>query len=156
MEKIINGTRYFFFYRSKLSNWNFSKFVVDGITYNCGEQYMMHQKALTFGDLETAKQIMSMVEPSVQKALGRKVTNFNQSVWDNVKYDLIKKGLRERFNQNPHLKELLLKDKGCVFVEASPVDRIWGIGFNESEAEENIDKWGENLLGKILTDLSNE
>ena len=39
------------------------------------------------------------------------------------------------------------------FVEASPYDRIWGIGYSEKDALENIPYWGENLLGKIITDL---
>ncbi len=35
-------------------------------------------------------------------------------------------------------------------VEASPFDRIWGVGYDAANAESNRGNWGENLLGKAL------
>lgn len=35
-------------------------------------------------------------------------------------------------------------------VEASSMDKIWGVGFAEKDAEANRVKWGQNLLGKAL------
>jgi hypothetical protein len=84
------------------------------------------------------------------------VKNFNKEYWDSVSYDLVKKGLREKFTQNEDLKNYIKKHKGYQIVEASPYDRIWGIGYDSDHAMANIDNWGENRLGKILTDLSNE
>jgi ribA/ribD-fused uncharacterized protein len=124
--------------------------------FNCGEQYMMYQKAITFGDNETANKILKELSPRKQKELGRQVKNFNPKVWDSLKYIIVKNGLTEKFNQNPEFKDYLLKYKGYVLVEASPYDRIWGIGFYDYEAIQNIDNWGENLLGKILTELAME
>lgn len=41
----------------------------------------------------------------------------------------MKTGVREKFQQNPEfLKELLKIGKTHRFAEASPTDRIWGIG----------------------------
>lgn len=117
---------------------------------------MMHMKAKLFNDRKSERLILNSNEPKEQKKLGRKVIGFDSSKWNEVKYDLIKKGLREKYNQNPDLKELLTKNNDCIFVEASPYDRIWGIGFNENTVPLNINNWGENLLGKILTELSNE
>jgi hypothetical protein len=148
--------QYCLFYNGGFSNWHKSKFTVDGVEYNCGEQYMMHCKAIFFNDFETAQKIMATEKPSEQKALGREIKNFNSAGWDKVKYDLVKTGLREKFLQNENLKDLLMKYRGCIFVEASPYDRIWGIGYDEVEAMENMENWGLNLLGKILTELSNE
>lgn len=148
--------KYFFFYDGCLSNWYMESFIVDGIKYNCGEQYLMYQKAITFNDNETAGRILKERYPANQKNLGREVKNFIPEIWDNVKYNLLKEGLRLKFLQNEYLKEYLLKHKGFILVEASPTDRIWGIGFEWTNALENIDNWGENLLGKILTELSNE
>jgi ribA/ribD-fused uncharacterized protein len=71
-------------------------------------------------------------------------------------YELVKKGLREKFSQNIELKKILLSHKQFVIVEASPFDRIWGIGYGNKDAINNINNWGENLLGKILTELANE
>ena len=149
---------YMFFWGGKFSNWYVSdnQFTVDGITYNCGEQYMMYQKAMLFNDFETANQILEESSPSEQKKLGRLVKNFNKEHWDNVSYDLVKKGLREKYIQSEDLKSYIKKYKGVQIVEASPYDAIWGIGFDSQHALANIDKWGENRLGKILTDLANE
>lgn len=148
--------KYHFFWKGKLSNWTASTFKVNGIVYNCGEQYMMHQKAIGFKDFETAKLIMETKIPRDQKALGRKVKDYNDEAWDAVRYDVVKRGLRERFQQNPDLKEYLISLKDYQLVEASPYDRIWGIGYEADEAMDNIDNWGQNLLGKILTELANE
>lgn len=38
-------------------------------------------------------------------------------------------------------------------VEASPDDRIWGIGFEAVKADANRDQWGENLLGLALMNV---
>lgn len=156
MEAEFNGVKYTFFWGGIFSNWCPSDFEVDGIKYNCGEQYMMYQKAITFGDEESAKLILAEKSPRNQKALGRKVKNFDVSIWDSVNYDLVKTGLREKFKQNQDMKEYLLGYHGYQIVEASPEDNIWGIGYAEDDAIANIDNWGRNLLGKILTDLSEE
>ena len=156
MEQIHNGIKYKFFWNGVFSNWHESHFKVNGVKYKCGEQYMMHQKAIMFGDEETADKILLAHSPSRQKQLGRQVKNFDAARWDAAKYELVKKGLREKFNQNRKFKNELLKYKGFQLVEASPDDRIWGIGFYEGEAIDNIRNWGENLLGKILTELAFE
>jgi hypothetical protein len=147
---------YAFFYNGPFSNWFPSEFIVDGIKYNCGEQYMMHKKALFFKDDEVAKMIMQTARPEKQKELGRSVKNYNEDAWNKVRYELVKKGLREKFSQNIELKKILLSHKQFVIVEASPFDRIWGIGYGNKDAINNINNWGENLLGKILTELANE
>ena len=112
-------------------------------------------KAVTFGDSEIADKIMSELNPAKQKELGRHVNNYNDSIWSTIRYDIVKKGIIEKFKQNKDLQEYLKNLKGYTIVEASPYDRIWGIGFEEDDALENIDNWGQNLLGKILTDLAN-
>lgn len=147
---------YKFFWGGPFSNWYRSEFTINNVTYNCGEQYMMHQKALLFNDNDIANKIMSAKYPKEQKKLGRLVKNYDNDTWDKNRYDIVKKGLREKFLQNEDLKDELLKYKGWVIVEASPEDSLWGIGFHQSNALENKDKWGLNLLGKILTELTNE
>lgn len=144
--------KYTFFYTGVFSNWHKSLFKYDGIWFSTMEQYMMWTKAMLFGDKETAKKILDAKHPKEQKALGRLVKNFNPAEWDKNKEELVYKGLKEKFDQNQNMKGLLLHSKGDL-VEASPTDRIWGIGFSVENAEKNIDKWGENLLGKLLTNL---
>jgi len=147
---------YAFFYNGPFSNWFPSEFTVDGIKYNCGEQYMMHMKALFFKDEETAKMIMQTTRPEKQKELGRSVKYYNDNTWSKVRYELVKKGLREKFSQNKDLKNFLLSYREFIIVEASPYDRIWGIGYDDRSAINNIKDWGENLLGRILNELVNE
>ena len=93
--------------------------------------------------------------------LGREVKNYDDALWAEIRYDIVKNICRAKFKQNPELKGYLVKHKHHKIVEASPYDRIWGIGYGYGEERhpdplEHIDDWGENLLGKLLTELANE
>lgn len=150
-------TKYHFFWQSKspFSNWFVKAFKYDGREFVCSEQAMMYEKALLFKDYEVATEILKSKNPRDQKALGRKIRNFNDKLWNVNKNRIVKDVLTAKFS-DPTLKEFLLKYKGYELVEASPYDRIWGIGYKEKDALDNIDNWGQNLLGVILTELSNE
>lgn len=156
MEQTYKGNKYIFFWNGIFSNWYMSDFTIDNITYNCGEQYMMHKKALYFQDYKAASDVLKTDIPREQKKIGRKVKNYHNDFWCKVRFEIVKIGLKEKFNQNPDLKNYLLKYKDHIIVEASPYDRVWGIGYYDNEAISNIDNWGENLLGKVLMELANE
>ena len=151
--------KYHFFWGGIYSNWAKLPFTLEideqEISFNCGEQYMMYCKANLFNDYESAIKILKESNPRAQKQLGRKVKNFNSKLWDESKYMIMYIGLKAKFEQNLKIKEQLLKEDCDLFVEASPYDRIWGIGYNEEDALDNIDTWGENLLGRIITDVRN-
>lgn len=151
-----DGKKYFLFWNGPFSNWYPSKFTMDNMTFNCGEQFMMYMKAMTFKDLSSADEIMKTQSPKEQKAIGRKVKNYDNEKWAEVRYDIVKEGLREKFRQNTDLRQFLCSKSDCIIVEASPYDRIWGIGYDEDNAMEHMDNWGENILGKIMMDLSKE
>lgn len=153
-----NRNKYDFFWGDYFSNWYPSGFIVDYITFNCGEQYMMYHKAMTFDDDETADKIMRTDDPSTQKKYGRQVQGYDDKVWSEVRYELVKKGLVQKFMQNPEMKQYLLDRKDKIIVEASPYDRIWGIGYHENDDNilDEIDNWGENLLGKMLMEIAQE
>lgn len=148
--------KYTFFYNGPFSNWELSIFTVDGITYNCAEQYMMYKKAELFDDKEAMQQIMKEKYPGNQKAIGRRVKNFKREVWDQASEDIMAIGLKAKFEQNPHLMKELIKVKDTILVEASPYDRIWGIGYSKENALSYVDKWGENRLGKVLNRVIKE
>ena len=58
-----------------------------------------------------------------------------------------------RESGNKGLRERLLGTGERMIVEASPLDRIWGIGFGERRAlEVGRGRWGLNLLGLALMD----
>jgi ribA/ribD-fused uncharacterized protein len=117
---------------------------------------MMAQKALLFGDTESFKKILESTNAREMKQLGQKVRNFDQQTWDQHKYDIVKRGNLLKFGQNAEILKNLKETGTKILVEASPFDRIWGIGFTEKEAIANIHKWGQNLLGKALMDVRSE
>lgn len=135
-----------------LSNWYHSKFTVDSITFDSGEQYMMYMKATVFNDKEIAKRIMKTTDFAEIKALGRKVRGFTDGKWDTVKLDIMYKGLLEKFKQNPTLKEQLLTTGNSILAECAVKDKIWGIGLSMHDSRRtDQSKWlGQNLLGKTL------
>lgn len=145
--------KYYFFYSGPFSNWYKCGFWDLGREYNCVEQYMMAHKALLFDDLHSFGAIMQSNSPRDIKELGRKVSNFNPYIWDNFKYNVVFKGCLQKFSQNGVLRQDLLYTGDSILVEASPVDRVWGIGFSADDAVQNYALWGENLLGKVLTEV---
>lgn len=148
-------SKFVFFRGGPYSQWFKSPFIIDGMQFNCCEQWMMYQKAKLFGDKEFANAIMRTNNPREQKRLGREVRNFNDEVWMEHAYDLVVKGNRAKFSQNPDLLKTLEGTKGKVLVEASPYDKRWGIGLAEgAEGIENPANWkGENLLGQAITEV---
>jgi ribA/ribD-fused uncharacterized protein len=148
---------FFFTAASPFSQWHPCRFVVDGRAFNCAEQFMMHGKAMLFGDEATAAKILASDAPKTHKALGRKVTPFDDATWKASREAIVRAGSRAKFTQNPHLLEQLLATHGTL-VEASPFDRIWGIGLRATDPRAQDPKtWrGQNLLGTILTELRDE
>lgn len=151
------GEGFHFFYKTGnvFSQWHPMKFEADGRAYNCMEQYMMHKKALLFGDGDSATRIMTATVPRVQKALGRGVVGFKKEVWDYVAINIVYAGNKAKFMQNEDACAALRKTKGKTLVEASPTDKIWGIGLSKDHVHaNNIIEWrGTNLLGITLTKL---
>jgi ribA/ribD-fused uncharacterized protein len=113
---------------------------------------MMAEKAKLFGDNQAFTAIVASESPSRAKALGRKVRNFDEQIWSNHRFDIAVRGNRAKFEQNTELRDWLLGTRNQVLVEASPRDRIWGIGL-AAEDERALDPktWrGLNLLGFAL------
>ena len=152
MSETLQKFTIFFNNRTPFSNWYPSQFEWNGILFSRGEQYMMYRKAMLFGDIEIANKILQTDVPFEQKALGRKVRNYNDDIWSQVRFDIMVVGLYEKFSQNPNLKEVLLSTVGTKMVEANPNDRIWGIGLSASDPRaQNEETWlGQNLLGEVL------
>lgn len=150
--------KYVFFWDGYPSQWYLAPMTIGGIEYNCCEQFMMHQKALFFGDEETAEKVMKTKNPHDQKALGRQVKNFNSDRWNKVCLGIVYKGNYAKFTQNEDLKIELMSTFDRLFVEASPFDQIWGIGMGEEEhGVEDAKNWkGQNLLGWAITLVKQE
>lgn len=138
-----------------LSNWYLSEFVIDGSAFSSMEQYMMYQKAIVFGDMKIAKDILSTADVAEIKTLGRKVSNYNDTVWNGVRQIVIYRGLLEKFRQNKELGALLLGTGDTILAECAVQDRIWGIGLSMRDDERfDMKKWrGQNLLGFALMEV---
>jgi len=150
------GFTMFFTAEDMFSNWYIRDFKVKGITFNCGEQYMMFAKAKLFGDEKVAQEIMLEMDPKKQKALGRKVSGFVQAVWDEKCVPIMIAGLTPKFLQHKDIGDALVKTEGTILVEASPSDKIWGCGLGQSNPRIfDKDNWpGQNLLGdRVLTKI---
>lgn len=134
------------------SQWYGAPFVVDGQRYPTAEHFMMAEKAALFGDHEMRAQVLQAPSPGVAKSLGRKVRGFDDAIWVAKRFSIVVRANRAKFAQNPELGQFLQQTGSRVLVEASPVDRIWGIGLaHDSERVNNPNQWrGLNLLGFAL------
>ncbi len=135
-----------------LSQWYPCKFEIEGAVYTSAEQYMMAEKAKLFGDEEIRAEILNTSDPRRCKALGRKVKGFDPEVWEENEFRIVTEGNKAKFAQNDSLKQFLLSTGDKVLVEASPTDRVWGIGFGKNDPDAaDPTKWrGKNLLGFAL------
>lgn len=135
-----------------LSNWYLSEFEVNGVQYSSMEQYMMYQKALLFGDMEIAGQILATSNVGKIKALGRAVKNYEDIVWNGVRQLAVTQGLLAKFHQNEGLKQNLLETGESILAECAVMDKIWGIGLSmKDDRRFCMDEWqGQNLLGFSL------
>jgi ribA/ribD-fused uncharacterized protein len=141
------------------SNFYPSRFIESNIEFNCSEQYFMYYKCLTF-DKENKpllEAILNEKSPIKIKNFGRQVKNYNDKVWGEKRYQVMVKALHLKFSQNKEIKDLLISTKEKILFEASPFDKIWGIGYDGKTAVSMIDKtkFGKNLLGQALMEIRN-
>lgn len=150
---------------SCLSQWWPSPFTVDGVEYATAEHWMMAAKARLFEDAEAERRVLAAVHPAEAKKAGRLVRGFDEAVWERERFRIVVEGSVHKFAADPALREFLLgtgersetgvpsaEGWGRVLVEASPVDRVWGIGLAaDDEAAADPERWrGLNLLGFAL------
>ncbi len=116
---------------------------------------MMAEKARLFGDAAARRKILATGSPSRAKAIGRTVARFDEGTWVAHRHAFVVAGNSAKFSQNPGLKSFLLSTKRRVLVEASPADRIWGIGLDEDSPDAaRPQRWrGLNLLGFALMEV---
>lgn len=134
------------------SQWYGAPFEVAGVRYPTAEHYMMTAKARLFDDGEREAEVLSAPSPGAAKAVGRKVRGFREDVWTEKRFGIVVEANMGKFGSNPALREYLVGTKNRVLVEASPHDRIWGIGMavSDSRAENPLQWRGLNLLGFAL------
>lgn len=141
------------------SNWSDHSIIDNDLIFKTLEHYLMYSKACLFQDYEIANKILKENGPLSVKNLGRKVRNFDPDTWDENKKQIMQRGLQMKVEQNEDVKKALVATKNKIIAEASPYDKIWGIGLSENDINcRDQNKWkGENLLGiawmKVRDDL---
>lgn len=135
-----------------LSQWWPAPFRVDGTEYATAEHWMMAGKARVFGDDRALARVLAAAHPGEAKEAGRSVRGFDERVWAERRFALVVRGNVEKFGQNPDIGAFLLGTRNRVLVEASPLDRVWGIGLAaDDERARDPARWqGLNLLGFAL------
>lgn len=145
-----------YFWGGIFSQWAVQPFIDPDVnrTFNCAEQAMMYYKAVTFQDGKAIKAVLAEKDPRGQKAIGRSIVGYDEEIWNEVKFDIVKRNNILKFSQIPAWKELLIFTDGYELVEASPYDKIWGVGLGEDNPDVlDKSKWnGENLLGKAIVE----
>ena len=128
-----------------------------GLTYCCTEQWLMHHKATVFGDTAMARLIMASKDPARIKAYGRRVMGYDDAVWGACREEVMFQGLLLKFGQNADIRAVLLGTGTRPIAEASPTDRIFGIGASADDPlAQNPDNWpsmGQSLLSPSLFSL---
>ncbi|MDT7785121.1 MAG: hypothetical protein QOF58_3540 [Pseudonocardiales bacterium] len=138
-----------------LSQWWPCSFVVDGRSFASAEHYMMWRKALLFSDDAVAARVLAARTPAEAKALGREVSGFDAALWTSSRLEIVVSGNLAKFGQDPLLRSYLLGTGSRVLVEASPLDRVWGIGLaaDDPRASDPASWLGLNLLGEALMEV---
>ncbi|KUJ61500.1 hypothetical protein AR687_12525 [Flavobacteriaceae bacterium CRH] len=169
IENIAPESKYLFFWghqpskdgtitKTCFSQWWLSSFEVDKVIYKTAEHWMMAKKAELFNDHEVLEKIIKAHSPAEVKKFGREVKNYDDKLWLENRYEIVKQGNYHKFSQNAALKTFLINTNDRVLVEASPVDPIWGIGMASDHKDVlNPEKWkGLNLLGFALMEVRDE
>jgi ribA/ribD-fused uncharacterized protein len=142
-----------FFWKGCFSQWFKSPIQVsEDVIFNTAEQGMMYFKAKLFNDDEIASKILQTSNPREQKDLGRQVKGYDDSIWSEERLQVVSNVNYLKFSQDVQLKSLLILLKDWDFVEASPEDKIWGVGMAvEDPLIFDPSNWqGQNLLGKAI------
>ena len=148
------------------SNWAYTpSFKLGGHLFDYAEQPMMWLKAELFGDKDTAQLILEAKYPwdtrdkktgkvieYGHKSLGKQVKGFDDQVWIVHRESIMDEVTYAKFSQIADLREGIIASDPLMIVEASPYDKIWGIGLEENDPR----AWDEatwppgvlNLLGK--------
>lgn len=138
-----------------LSQWYPLGFTIDEVYYATAEHWMMACKARLFSDHQILAAILEAATPAKVKKLGRQVRNFDDTIWRANARRFVTEGNYAKFTQHVRLRDFLLSTGDSILVEASPLDKIWGIGLKGDHPDaRNPERWlGTNLLGFALMDV---
>jgi len=147
-----------YFYHGFLSNFVPKNLSIgfDGQVFTNSEQIYMYIKAKFFNDQETAVKIVKEgIEPRIARNLGQLVKHYSDEEWFKVRKGMMYKAVLLKFRSNDEIKNKLLSTGNKILVEASPIDKWWGVMLSEDDDKILDEKnWkGQNLLGQVLMEV---
>ncbi|MBB1509960.1 NADAR family protein [Tessaracoccus sp. MC1756] len=127
-------------------------FESDGELFRTVEHYIAWRKATLFGDKHSAQRVLRAEAPTTARAIGRTVRPFNDEVWKSHRFDVAVAANVAKFAADPQLADHLRSTGRSVLVNASPIDRVWGIGLSADDpAAQDPTRWpGLNIQGFAL------
>ena len=105
--------------------------IINGRSYVTAEQYMMSEKALLFGDMDSYAKIMKEPDPAKCKKLGKNVYPFFHHVWKDAFKEIVFHGNLGKLQSDISIINALLETEDAVLVEASPYDDVYGAGLSK-------------------------
>lgn len=143
-----------YFWEGPFSNWHPAEIVdpINGNKFANTEQGFMWYKATFFGDKTIAESILNTSDPAVVKHLGRIIRGYNDKAWETVRLGYMNYVNYLKYSQDEGLKKILIETGEKILVEASPYDKVWGVGLSENDEKilESKHWQGRNLLGISL------
>lgn len=123
------------------SNFSHFEFEINGKKWMTSEHYFQAQK---FVGTEYEEKIRLLDNPMKAAEFGRNRSLPLRTDWEQVKDDIMRKAVFEKFSQNIDIRDILLSTGKELIVEKSTNDYYWGCGKDGS---------GKNMLGRILMDV---
>ena len=130
---------------SELSNFHLSPFMLEGKQWPTVEHYFQAQKFPADPTLQ--ERVRAAKTALGAKRLGRTKTTAFRPDWETVKDEVMEKGIKAKFQQNPVLATRLLDTGDYWLIEKSRSDSYWGSGPNGC---------GMNKTGRILMKIRRE
>ena len=130
---------------SELSNFHWSPFTLEEKVWPTVEHYFQAQKFPADPILQ--ERVRAAKTALGAKRLGRTKTTAFRPDWETVKDEMMEKGIKAKFQQNPVLATLLLDTGDYWLIEKSRSDSYWGSGPNGC---------GLNKTGRILMKIRRE
>lgn len=103
--------------KSCFSQWWICSFKVDGVEYNCAEQFMMAEKAKLFNDMEMREKILAAKHPKQAKDFGRLIRGFQEDIWLKNRFNIVMRANQAKFSQNEELKKFLMQTKNGFWLK---------------------------------------
>jgi N-glycosidase YbiA len=123
------------------SNFSPHGFELDGYWWQTSEHYFQAQK---FTVTHHVEEIRLAKTPANAAEMGRDRTRPLRSDWEEIKEDVMRRGLLCKFQTHTDIREILLSTGDELIVENAPQDYYWGCGQDGS---------GKNRLGEILREV---